>query len=245
MKIVLYNSDIMKAKKLIMMSEVGLDSRVNLESLFCILQDYITKMFKDIHLSNFEMRNKHHAIWVFSKNKVTVQQRPYWNTEVYINCRIVKVTPAVVYAKTDVMDKHKNIYFTGVTECCAINYETFKFIRTSEIKVPFKEENVDTTFDFKNGEVEFVKKMKVTMPFVDSSKHLNNARAVFPVAEALSKEETLNIYSKPFELAIKYSKQALLEEEIYFYLGKDFDRINFAYKNNEDQVLELGYIKSI
>ena len=235
----------MKVKKIITMSEVGLDSRVNLESLFCIVQDAITVMFGEVHLSNFEMRHKHHAIWVFTKNKVTVHERPYWNSEVIINCRIVKVTPLLIYVKTDVMDKHKNVYYTGVTECCAIDYETFKFLKTNAINIPFKEEEVNIDYDFKEGEMNLLRKVTVSMPLVDSSNHLNNAKATLPLAESLTKEETLNIYSKPFELAIKYSKQAMLGEEICLFLGKDFDRINFAYKNSENQVIELGYIKSI
>lgn len=235
----------MKANKYITMSEIGLDSRINLESLFCLMQDYITITFGDIHLSNGEMRQKHHAIWVFTKNKVTVHERPHWDQEVFINCRIVKVTPLLVYVKTDVTDKHKKILFTGVTECCAIDYETFKFLKTSELKLPHKEEEVDTTYDFKDGEMALIRDVKVSMPLVDSSNHLNNAKAVLPLAESLSKEETLNIYAKPFELGIKYSKQAMLGEEICLFLGKDFDRINFAYKNKDNQVIELGYIKSI
>ena len=81
------------------------------------------------------------------------------------------------------------------------------------------------------------------MPLVDSSNHLNNAKAVLPIALALSKEETENIYSSKFELAIKYSKQAMLNSEAKIYMNKKADRIDFAYKDNNDVVLELGYIK--
>ena len=38
----------MKIKKTITMSEVGLDSRVNLEQLFCIMQDAITVLFEQL-----------------------------------------------------------------------------------------------------------------------------------------------------------------------------------------------------
>ena len=43
----------MKIKKTITMSEVGLDSRVNLEQLFCIMQDAITVLFEQLKLSPF------------------------------------------------------------------------------------------------------------------------------------------------------------------------------------------------
>ena len=72
---------------------------------------------------------------------------------------------------------------------------------------------------------------------------MNNAKAVLPNALSLTKEETKNIYSSKFELAIKDSKQAMLNSEARIYMNKRADRIDFAYKDNNDAVLELGYIK--
>ena len=90
----------MKIKKTITMSEVGLDSRVNLEQLFCIMQDAITVLFEQLKLSNYYMRTIHHGIWVFSKNKVNVNKRPYFNEEVIIESNIVEVDKLRVYVKT-------------------------------------------------------------------------------------------------------------------------------------------------
>ena len=233
----------MKIKKTITMSEVGLDSRVNLEQLFCIMQDAITVLFEKIKLSNYYMRTIHHGIWVFSKNKVNVNKRPYFNEEVIIESNIVEVDQLRVYVKTKCLSKKKELYFEGVTECCAIDYETFRFIKTSNLKIPFKIEEVNTKYDFIESEMEYLSSFKISMPLVDSSNHLNNAKAVLPIALALSKEETENIYSSKFELAIKYSKQAMLNSEAKIYMNKKADRIDFAYKDNNDVVLELGYIK--
>ena len=233
----------MKIKKTITMSEVGLDSRVNLEQLFCIMQDAITVLFEQLKLSNYYMRTIHHGIWVFSKNKVTVNKRPYFNEEVIIESNIVEVDQLRVYVKTKCLSKKKELYFEGVNECCAIDYETFRFIKTSNLKIPCKKEEVNTKYDFIESEMEYLSTFRISMPLVDSSNHLNNAKAVLPIALALSKEETENIYSSKFELAIKYSKQAMLNSEAKIYMNKKADRIDFAYKDNNDVVLELGYIK--
>ena len=233
----------MKIKKTITMSEVGLDSRVNLEQLFCIMQDAITVLFEQLKLSNYYMRTIHHGIWVFSKNKVSVNKRPYFNEEVIIESNIVEVDQLRVYVKTKCLSIKKELYIEVVTQCCSIDYETFIFIKTSNLKIPCKKEEVNTKYDFIESEMEYLSSFKISMPLVDSSNHLNNAKAVLPIALALSKEETENIYSSKFELAIKYSKQAMLNSEAKIYMNKKADRIDFAYKDNNDVVLELGYIK--
>ena len=120
------------------MSEVGLDSRVNLDQLFCIMQDAITFHFEKIKRGNFHLRKNYHAIWVFAKNKITVKTRPYWNEEVIIESKIVKVDQLRVYVKTICTSKRKELYFEGVNECCAIDYETFRFVKISLLNLPYK-----------------------------------------------------------------------------------------------------------
>ena len=78
--------------------------------------------------------------------------------------------------------------------------------------------------------MDYVSSFKVSMPLVDSSNHLNNAKAVLPISLLLSKEEMEHIYSSNIELAIRYIKQAMVDIDVDIYMKKMLIELTFLIK---------------
>lgn len=179
----------MKCKKLITASDCGYDGKLALESVLNIIQDQITVTFGEIGCDNVTLREKYHSMWVFTKHKAKVSRCPDWNEVLDVNCRIVKANRLVCYCKTDFTDSNGNIIIESILECCVIDVESFKFVKLSDIPFCMQEEECDTSFVFDN--VEMDKKTDfIVMPILcDFSNHLNNAKAMYPLVEILTKNE--------------------------------------------------------
>lgn len=223
----------------------GFDWDFSLEFALAFMQDCVTELYGSLNMSNFDMREKYNAMWVFTKNKVKVLRRPRWNEDLVASCNIVKANRFICYTKTSIYDKDNNLVMEGVVECCVLDFVSHKMLKLTDLNIIPTNEECDTTYHFIDEEFPFVKKFKVTHLLTDSSYHLNNAKAIFPLVDSFSEDVLEKIYSKPFELGIKYQAQAMYNTTLKMYYKYNNDELLFRYTNENGESIDLGYIRHI
>ncbi len=224
-------------------SSCAIDAKLSLENIFCIIQDAVTTMFKKMHCDNVTLTTQYDIMTVFAKHKAKILNRPMWNEKIKINSRIVKKTKITFYIKTEIFDSTNKLCIESIIEACCLNKNNFRISPIQTIPFICEEEEIDTKFVFENTEMKFVKEFKVMPYLCDMLMHMNNAKALFPLAETLELDDINEIYSHPFELAVKYSAQALLGSKIQMFKEKTSNGLTFKYVGESENLLEQGYIK--
>ncbi|MDE5566678.1 MAG: hypothetical protein K2I77_06795, partial [Anaeroplasmataceae bacterium] len=207
----------MEKFKIVHASLVDYDLKITLYALTNIVQNAVTETLGSIQFDNINMKERYHAMWVFTKNKLTCHKRPVWNDEIKITCRVVKTTHLIAYMLVEIFNSDNELVVSSLVELCAIDVTSYRFVRLSNIDFITVDENIDNDYTLEQAEYEEFQNLKVKPMMIDFSKHLNNAQSIFIYLDSLEKEELDLIYSKPFTFTIKYANQAKLNEEIFLY----------------------------
>ncbi len=235
----------MKYTKIIEASECATEPALALQNIYLLIQDAITNMLDEMNCDNVTLTKQFDMMMVFTKHKAKVFRRPKWKEKVLINCRIAKMNKLLCYAKTEVFDENGTLLIDSIIECCCLNKNTFNISPISNIPIISTEEEIDTKFDFaKNLTLENVKSFKVIPTLCDMLGHMNNAKAIFPLADSLEIDDFNKIFSHKFELAVKYNAQAMMGTTLHLNLSKSENGYEFSYTKPEDNsIAEQGYIR--
>lgn len=235
----------MKEYKRITVSECAYDGKLALDHVFCVIQDSASAAFGAMSSDNYRLREKYHAMWVFTKNRTKVFSRPEWNDKILSDCRIVGKNKFRCFIKTDIYSETGNKLIESVIEACCLDTESFAYIPLENIPLIVDEEEFDGLFRFTEFISDDKKSFTVTHNLVDMSVHMNNAKALIPFAESLSFDEIKEIYSSPFEIAIKYVSQAMIETPLILSKKKTEEGYLFRYDSPSGVKTEIGYLKKI
>lgn len=225
--------------KIVHASLVDYDLKITLYALTNIVQNAVTETLGSMQFDNINMKEKYHAMWVFTKNKLTCYKRPIWNDEIKITCRVVKTTHLIAYMLVEMFNNANELVVSSLVELCAIDIVSYRFVRLTNIDFISLDEDIDNTYTLEQVEYETCQALKVKPMMIDFSKHLNNAQSIFIYLDSLEKEELDLIYSKPFTFTIKYVNQAKLNDEIMLYKKNEENSLHFkiSLKNGKDVVI--------
>ena len=226
-------------------SYCGYDSKFANENILCIIQDCISILFEEIKCSNIILKNDYNAMWVFSKNKVKLLSKPYCTQEVNVNCRIVKMTHALCYIKTDIYSKDNTKLIEGVTECCILDKTTYRLQKLNKFNLILEEENCDVIFNFEEKDYENEESVFIHPIFCDMSLHLNNAKSLYLLMLKCDRKDLDYLNEHPFEVQIKYQGQAFIESTPTLKLLSKDHNIYYRLEESQDnqKILQIGQIK--
>lgn len=210
----------MKIEKKITFSECNYRSFTPLEEILKISENMITQTLEEISLDNVSLKEKCHGMWVFTHNKVHVDSRPYYNQTIRICCEIVKSNALFAYIRTIFINEEGKCIVTVLTELCAIDIVSFRFLRLTAIDFPKVNQEIDTSYDFENIPYDESVTREVLPSMLDSSMHLNNVKSISMYFDTFSLEELDSFYAHSYDFIIKYNAQGKYNDTLTLAKGK-------------------------
>lgn len=209
----------MQEKKKIHFSDCNYASIAPLETILKISEDMITAFLGELSLDNMTLRTKHHAMWVFTRNKAHVIKKPVYDQTLLLKCQIAKTNALFAYLKTEFYDESGVLLLDILTEICAIDIQTSRFLRLNSLAFPIVTSDIDTSYEFQD--IVYDEEMtRVVLPsMLDSSMHLNNVKSIPMYFDTFTLEELDAFYSRPYDFLIKYNSQGKYKEDLILHKG--------------------------
>ncbi|MBR4270411.1 MAG: hypothetical protein IKQ31_01885 [Clostridia bacterium] len=109
------------------------EAKLSLLGAVQLIQDYVSELFGIVKVDQTTMKNKHGAMWVFTKNRVKIERQLRWDEEFEVSCFVSCLTPVRMVVET-IFEHNKQIILVSQIEACAVDISTQKIRRiTSEI----------------------------------------------------------------------------------------------------------------
>ncbi len=208
------------------------DSEANLSLLGAVqlVQDYVSEFFGVVKVDQTTMKNKHGAMWVFTKNRVKIERKLHWDEEFNVSCFVSSLSPVRMVIDT-VFEQNKQSVLISQIEACAVDLATQKIRRiTNDIVSPnFVEESSLIGAFSKLNQLDFegemlYKEIEIGSTSIDFCQHTNNTEYVRFVLNAFSVAE-LRVHP-------------IIEFEI-FYLAQTFegDRLQILKKQEHNNTV--------
>jgi len=217
----------MELKTKILASDCGLNADVGLGNLLMLIQNYVTEDLEIMGCDNFVLKEKYHAMWVFTRHKIKLFSSIKWGQKIVARSRSVKSNRFLNYMLTEIYDANNNLLASSLLEMCAIDVTSFKMLKLTDFPFAFGKENIDSTYDIELGNFKESFNFKVTPSMLDYSKHMNNIKSVLVFLDSLSLEELQMIYDHGYEFQIFYKAQAMCGENLI--MRKSFQDKRFTY----------------
>lgn len=216
-------------KKLnVSMSLVGTDGNLSAIGSFQIIQDTITELMGAMKIDGGTVREKYNAIWVFTKTRTKFVKKIGWNNELTITSYISFISNAKIHINVVIKDVNRDIILFSKTELCALNIDSQRIMKTSEVGVEESmfasvNEAIDVTFTkFAETNLSIVDTVKVKSTNIDFAHHTNNSEYIRLIMDTYSVKEIEDRPIKEFEII--YANQSFENDVL------DIKRASFVYK---------------
>ncbi len=217
----------MEIKTKIFASDCGLNAEVGLENLLMLVQNYVTEELELMGCDNVVLREKYHAMWVFTRHKIKLFSPIKWGEKIVARSRSAKSNRLLNYMLTEIYDTNNKLLASSLLEMCVIDVTSFKMLKLTDLPFEFGKENIDSTYNIELGDFKDSFNFKVTPAMLDYSKHMNNIKSVLVFLDSLTLEEMQMIYENGYEFQIFYKAQAMCGEHLI--MRKNFQDKRFTY----------------
>lgn len=233
----------METTKKIYSSECNFKLLMSLESILGLNQDLISLTMTEMGCDNVTLRTKYHCMWVYTRNKIHVQRRPRIGEILTLRCNPVTSNRLFAYFKTSFFDEKGNLIIEALTEMCAIDIESYRFIRLTQI--PFSFNKNEEKIEYEMQELNYSESyQRVILPsMIDYSMHLNNIKSIPMYFDTFSLEELNDFYSHSFDFTVKYTAQAKFGEHVTLKKGHEGNLYGYTLLDPQGQTILTAQIE--
>ena len=215
------------------------------ENVYRYLRDRFPSPYLPEHALSFIQccrENEEDGMRVFAHNKVHVDSRPYYNQTIRICCEIVKSNALFAYIRTIFINEEGKCIVTVLTELCAIDIVSFRFLRLTAINFPKVNQEIDTSYDFENIPYDESVTREVLPSMLDSSMHLNNVKSISMYFDTFSLEELDSFYAHSYDFIIKYNAQGKYNDTLTLAKGKRDNIYGYELKSADGKCIVTAQI---
>ena len=195
-------------------SECDSNANINIVSIFSLIEDSITILLGKYGLDSLAIKEKG-LMWVFTKNKVNIYNRPKWKDNYVIKTHVIKVSMAIIVIETSMYDSFDNLLFESITEACVLDIKTRRIIKLSDLNIHIDTLNKKNNMRFErislNNDFDTIKILSVSTTNIDYSLHTNNVEYVRFLSDSLNLMKYNNISS--FE--IHFTHESVLGDVLH------------------------------
>lgn len=157
------------------------DSLANLSviGIFQTVEDAVTELFGKLGIDNIIMKEKHNAIWVFTKSRIRKLKNIAWNEDFETVSFVSSVTRATINVDIAIKNTSKELCAYSRVELRALDLETGKIrkLSTMNIEEKIQTEESETQIEFTKfnpTELQDIDQVRVNYTCIDLSRHTNN-----------------------------------------------------------------------
>lgn len=220
-----------------------IDANANLSvaGAFRLVENAVTELMGQLRIDGLTVKRLYGAMWVFSKNRVKFLSSLGWGEDFYIESFITNCSPARLTIETAVKNGQDEIAAYAKTELCALDSQTGKIKKTSEVGVDGSVEKMPPLSEIgfaKFGDMPkaFVETVKVRSTDIDFSRHTNNVEYVRFLLDTYSVEELLTRPVK--EIEVCYISQSFENDELQIYKSPDGGKDTLLILKHDKQVVK-------
>lgn len=226
-----------KLKQNVMYSMCDFNGQLSVTSIFEIIENMVSITLGDCGISNDILAKDYNAMSVFVRNKVVIIDRPFWNEEITITSKIIKVTHVKIYLLIGILDSNNNLCSYGILENIIIDKNTKMIKKVSGF--PFvnkdKEEDIDIKYnDISEDNLVFIKDILITSDYIDFSMHTNNVCYINMILSCFKVNEFNDFKFKNLE--ISYNTETKEEDIVSIY--SSVDKKTFVIKKDDKIVIK-------
>lgn len=166
-------------------SEMDSTAHLSLMSALNYVQNMTTEYFEKMGTDNFTVKTKSNALWVITKTKIKINQRPIWKDKIWIHVNAVKLSAIRFDVEICFKDVDGKILMIVKQDYCAIDVDSRRVRKIATISFPsdleLENENYHDEYKKLKDEFEvsnFEYSQKICSPDIDFSQHTNNVAYV-------------------------------------------------------------------
>ncbi|MBP5426590.1 MAG: hypothetical protein J6Y29_01620 [Clostridiales bacterium] len=230
-------------KREIEFSDVDKHLRLKLICAVNIIQNNMTNLFGKLNISNEGIKQRYNAFWVISKLKIHFKKNPMLGEEIDSESFVSNYSKVRLNISHRFSDDSGNIVFEAHQELCPMDMATRKIKALGSI---INEEDVvfsKTSFSrFRWNVEDFTKIYSYTICYddIDSNAHVNNAKYVGFVSNALGSE--FFDANRVRDIEVHYINECVEGAHINIY-RKNFDSaMGFIIMSGQTKIMEAKVI---
>ncbi|MCB9498770.1 MAG: hypothetical protein H6687_02645 [Bacillales bacterium] len=233
-------------KRIIGFSECDYDAKLNLYNGVKIVEDVISRAFKKMGYDNISMRKeKNPKMWILAKSKLTFLEDIYWNEEVTVTSRPIKVSFVKCFMLTEFYSKTQTLLARAIAECCIYDMKENKVVFLRDVDFPVLNETSKfclAAFSVFPAESLFSYSFKkeVTSDYIDYSRHMNNAEYIRLISSSMKTEELKENAFKRIE--ITYLSQTLEGDYLSGYSCKNDEKYSYILKRSDGSIAVMAQL---
>lgn len=143
-----------------------------------LIQDGITECFQKLGCDGIIYREQFNAFWVFTRIKIKLIKRPYWQDIVKVRTFPINNAGVRTCVNTEITDLNGNKLILANQEACVLNLDTRRPMRLTNLPFPrdnFPEPVFNAPFEkFNISDTAKIYEQRIYSQHIDMSKHTNN-----------------------------------------------------------------------
>lgn len=217
------------------------DTNANLSILAALqkLQDNICFFFGSIGLDQITLKEKYHAAWIFSKNKLKIFKNIGWNQTLNIKSFISSVSAVKIIVDTIFTDQNDDAILYSRVEMCLVDLDSQRIKRIADVGIT-SELVQPSIIDFEPtrlspiDDLRLMTQRTVYTTNLDMSMHTNNVEYVRFLLDTIDLDTLKN--KEVSDIEINYLKETTYLDNLAIFSKNIDDEYYFEIKK-EDSVL--------
>lgn len=213
--------------------------------MFTLVQDMTTDVLGQLGLDGVSLRKKYGCVWVFTRNRIIINKRLLWTDKYTAESYVSFARGVKMDLDTAIKDKDGNIAVYSRVEMCALDLNSMKVRRISDVGVTgdiTEKAQMDVRFNRDRcSDMEDVDMITVRSCDIDFIHHTNNISYVRYIMNTFSVDDLTEHPVK--EIEIRYREQTHEGDELTLCRGKHDGREYVNVKHGDITAVECDIIR--
>ncbi len=214
-------------------------AKLSLIGAFQLVEDSLTEFMGALKIDGLTIKAKYSSIWVFTKNKIVINEYPSWQDKLDIECfildkQLVKMHLLVVIKNND------KVLICSKVELCALDLLNGRIRKIKSVGVDDSILCEETSFniDYDNNyasELDLIDQVKVKSTSIDFCLHTNNIEYIRFIMNTYSNAYLRDNFLNSIE--VNYMSQSFENDELEIYKYHEEKKDNFLIKTDNDCII--------